>query len=189
MIKGTASSISPVITRIFNQSLSLGRPPLEWKVSNITPIFKSGDPSLVSNYRPISLLSILSKCLERFIHNAVFNYTMNILFYQTISLVFDLVVLLRTLYCVSLMIGLYKLIGGSLLLLSFLIYLRPFTVFLTHVCCTIYIKLESLGPSTNGSLIIFLKGLFLMVNPPLSKMQALKFPRVLSSVLYYSLSS
>ena len=74
MIKGTASSISPVITRIFNQSLSLGRLPLEWKVSNITPIFKSGDPSLVSNYRPISLLSILSKCLERFIHNAVFNY-------------------------------------------------------------------------------------------------------------------
>ena len=74
MIKGTASSISPVITKIFNQSLSLGRLPLEWKVSNITPIFKSGDPSLVSNYRPISLLSILSKCLERFIHNAVFNY-------------------------------------------------------------------------------------------------------------------
>ena len=74
------------------------------------------------------------------------------------------------------MIGLNKLIGGSLLLLSFLIYLRPLTVFLTHVCCTIYIKLESLGPSTNGSLIIFLqgnKGLFLMVNPPLSKMQAL----------------
>ena len=33
------------------------------------PIFKHGDPSLVNNYRPISLLSLLSKTLERYVHN------------------------------------------------------------------------------------------------------------------------
>ena len=41
--------------------------PFEWKVHCITPIHKSGDKSIVSNYRPIALLSCVSKVLERLI--------------------------------------------------------------------------------------------------------------------------
>ena len=44
---------------------SLGELPDEWKVSRITPIPKHGDRTNPSNYRPISLLSILSKLLEK----------------------------------------------------------------------------------------------------------------------------
>ena len=59
MLKGYAGSICSYLSTLFNCSLSLGRVPQDWKISNITPILKSGEPSLISNYRPISLLHCL----------------------------------------------------------------------------------------------------------------------------------
>jgi hypothetical protein len=46
----------------------------DWKDANVCAIFKKGDSSLVSNYRPISLLSNVDKVLERLVfkHPAVF---------------------------------------------------------------------------------------------------------------------
>ena len=41
--------------------------PAEWRCHHITPIHKSGDRSTITNYRPISLLSCLSKILERLV--------------------------------------------------------------------------------------------------------------------------
>ena len=40
----------------------------------MTPIFKKDDPSVVSNYRPISLLSAVGKVLEKVVHKHLFNY-------------------------------------------------------------------------------------------------------------------
>ena len=74
MLRGTADAISPALTTLFNLSLNLCTVPSQWKLSNITPIFKSGDSSDVSNYRPISLLSLISKLLERCIHNRVMDF-------------------------------------------------------------------------------------------------------------------
>ena len=48
--------------------------PFEWKVHCITPIHKSGDKSIVSNYRPIALLSCVSKVLERLIYDNIIDY-------------------------------------------------------------------------------------------------------------------
>ena len=42
--------------------------PLQWKLSNIVPIFKKGESKIVSNYRPVSLLCIASKIMEKIIH-------------------------------------------------------------------------------------------------------------------------
>ena len=65
-MKHTATSITPSITKLFNLSLRTGQIPSEWKQSLVVPIPKSksnkGSPN---NYRPISLLSVLSKLLER----------------------------------------------------------------------------------------------------------------------------
>lgn len=47
--------------------LQLGYLPQEWCTHCITPIYKTGDKSSVSNYRPISLLCIISKTLEKII--------------------------------------------------------------------------------------------------------------------------
>jgi hypothetical protein len=61
--------IAPSLTRLFNMSLSLGVVPINWKRANITAVFKKDDPSLSCNYRPISLLCVLSKVLERCVHS------------------------------------------------------------------------------------------------------------------------
>ena len=64
MLKDCAGPICSYLSTLFNCSLSLGRVPQDWKTSNITTIFKSSELSLISNYRPISLLPIVSKILE-----------------------------------------------------------------------------------------------------------------------------
>ena len=48
--------------------------PNTWKEANVSPIRKKNDPSDVSNYRPISLLSTVSKVLEKILHEYLFNF-------------------------------------------------------------------------------------------------------------------
>ena len=74
MLRQTASVISPFLAGTFNQSLSQGKFPVGWKAGNVTPVFKSGDPSNAANYRPITLLSLISKSLERLVHNAIMDH-------------------------------------------------------------------------------------------------------------------
>ena len=74
MLKSTAPSITASLTKLFNMSIATGCFPREWKCARITPIFKSSDPSLPKNYRPISILPIVSKLLERHIHSLVFKH-------------------------------------------------------------------------------------------------------------------
>ena len=45
-----------------------------WKLANVTPIFKKGDKQLITNYRPISLLPICGKILEKLIFNQLYSY-------------------------------------------------------------------------------------------------------------------
>ena len=54
--------------------MSVGKVPSVWKLANVTPIHKKDDPSGVSNYRPISLLSTIGKVLEKIVHKHVFNF-------------------------------------------------------------------------------------------------------------------
>ncbi len=53
-------------------SLSLGHVPMIWKRANISPVFKGDEQFLAENYRPISLLCIVSKILERCVFNHCF---------------------------------------------------------------------------------------------------------------------
>ena len=69
MLKETAVSIAPAVSKLFNTSLMLGELPAEWKHDLITPIPKSNEMTAVSNYRPISLLPLLNKVLERHVHS------------------------------------------------------------------------------------------------------------------------
>ena len=71
MLRNTASSISSDLIKIFHLSLTHQKVPMAWKVSNINPIPKSKDIDKCSNCRPISLLSLPSKILERLIHHHV----------------------------------------------------------------------------------------------------------------------
>ena len=49
-------------------TLKYGYLPRDWKIHKIIPVFKSGDPTQVKNYRPISLLCNISKVLKRIIY-------------------------------------------------------------------------------------------------------------------------
>ena len=56
---------------IFNLSLTLGIVPDSLKIAKVTPVYKSGTKEDVSNYRPISVLPLFSKVLERCVFNRV----------------------------------------------------------------------------------------------------------------------
>ena len=59
------------LCQIYNLSISHGKVPSAWKCANIVPIYKKGNPNIVSNYRPISLLPVISKILEKIIYNRI----------------------------------------------------------------------------------------------------------------------
>ena len=74
MLKSTSHSIAPAITKLFNMSIASGKLPKDWKSSLVVPIPKKGDHSDPSNYRPISLLPVLSKVLERHMSNLLYDH-------------------------------------------------------------------------------------------------------------------
>ena len=74
IIKEAISVISEPITHIINLSLSSGVVPRELKIARVIPIFKTGDRGLFNNYRPVSVLSIFSKLLERVMYNRLLNF-------------------------------------------------------------------------------------------------------------------
>ncbi len=66
-LKQISTEISPILTSIINKSFDTGCFPDCLKIGIIKPLYKSGDKQMVSNYRPISLLSIFSKVMEQLI--------------------------------------------------------------------------------------------------------------------------
>ena len=74
VLKECASSLAPGLLLIIQQSFQDGFFPSQWKEANVTPIFKKGDRSSPTNYRPISLLSISSKIIERVAFRQMFNF-------------------------------------------------------------------------------------------------------------------
>ena len=76
-IAGDVHSVSESI------SIQQSTIPGEWKSAMVTPVFKSGDKNIKSNYRPISVLPILSKVLEKLARNQLITYlNENSLLYQ-----------------------------------------------------------------------------------------------------------
>ena len=59
---------------IYNLSLSTSTFPNEWKAAKVTPLFKSGDRNLTENYRPISILPVFAKIIEKEVHNQVYAF-------------------------------------------------------------------------------------------------------------------
>ena len=83
MMKLFAHQIIPSLGLIFNQSLAEGKVPTEWKLANVVAIPKDDNKALitlVSNYRPISLLSLPSKLMERHVYNLLLDHLNNINF-------------------------------------------------------------------------------------------------------------
>ena len=64
VLKECCSEIAPVLAYIFNESLAQGAVPDDWRLENVTPVFKMGEKYDAANYRPVSLTCICYKTLE-----------------------------------------------------------------------------------------------------------------------------
>jgi len=56
------------LAHIYNLSLNLGVFPDEWKTAKVKPLYKKGDRYDMQNYRPISIILVFAKLLERFMY-------------------------------------------------------------------------------------------------------------------------
>ena len=61
---------------LFNNCFTNAIIPTTWKCARVTPLPKSGNSQTVSNYRPISLLPLLSKLIEKIVHRRLYDYLM-----------------------------------------------------------------------------------------------------------------
>ena len=71
ILKEFAEVLVDPILAIFQKSIDTATVPSNWKKANVIPVFKKGDKQSVCNYRPISLLSVVSKVMERCIYNSI----------------------------------------------------------------------------------------------------------------------
>ena len=74
VIKHSLPAILQSATSIINESLTSNTFPIEWKTAEVIPVLEEGDREKPNNYRPISLLPVLSKLCERIALNQLMPY-------------------------------------------------------------------------------------------------------------------
>ena len=74
VVKATHSSFIVPLTHIMNMSLLNGVFPSESKIARVIPLFKSGESNKFSNYRPVSVLPLFSKILERLMYSRLLSF-------------------------------------------------------------------------------------------------------------------
>ena len=80
LLRAAAPAITSSLTKVINASINSGRFPACWKEARVCPVYKDWDRLSVDNYRPISILSILSKVLERHVYPSMYEHlTINLL--------------------------------------------------------------------------------------------------------------
>ena len=74
LLREGANQLCTPLSKFFNRLIISGQYPQAWKYANVKPVYEKGDKQLPNNYRPISLLSVIGKTMERSVHNYVYNY-------------------------------------------------------------------------------------------------------------------
>ena len=75
VLKNCEPELSYILAELFNKCLKESCFPDCWKVSSVVPVFKNvGERSTAKNYRPVSLLSVVSKVFEKLVNNRIVDY-------------------------------------------------------------------------------------------------------------------
>ena len=93
IIKLSIDIIVEPLTEIINVSLVSGCFPDTLKIAKFLPVFKTGGPEKLKNYRPISILPAFYKLYEKVVYNRIYKYLQIIIFFITISLDFVEIIL------------------------------------------------------------------------------------------------
>ncbi len=73
-LKECALTLARPFCLLFQRSMNDGIFPTKWKLSHISPVFKKAEKFLRENYRPVSLLSCISKVMERVVYNVMYKF-------------------------------------------------------------------------------------------------------------------
>ena len=74
VLKELKGCLSESLADIFTRSMATAEVPDEWKIANVTGIYKKGGREIGGNYRPISLISVVCKTMERIIRDTLVDY-------------------------------------------------------------------------------------------------------------------
>ncbi|KAK3085705.1 hypothetical protein FSP39_007566 [Pinctada imbricata] len=74
VLKEIANEIALPLSIIFRKSIESGRLPCQWKLGQVTPIFKKGDRNTPGNYRPVSVTAVLCKVMETIVREHVMKH-------------------------------------------------------------------------------------------------------------------
>ena len=74
LLKEIIDQLAPVLEEVFNKSMMLGEFPTLMKLAEVVPLYKSKEHFLETNYRPISLLTTMSKVLEKIVYQCVYSF-------------------------------------------------------------------------------------------------------------------
>ena len=74
LLKEACPEIVPSLTHIINLFIRCGYFPDEWKISKVLPLYKEDIKSDPNNYRPISILPVVSKIIEKVIFKQLYEY-------------------------------------------------------------------------------------------------------------------
>ena len=91
VLKNCEPELPYILAELFNMCLKESCFPDSWKVSSVVPVFKNvGERSTTKNYRPVSLLSVASKVLEKLVNNRIADPLENVAFFLISSMVLGL---------------------------------------------------------------------------------------------------
>lgn len=82
-LKLAAGSIVPLLTDLINKCFATGIVPKGLKVARVTPVFKGGDRNRVSNYRPISVLTVFDKIFEGCLYERLVKFLKSVDFFHS----------------------------------------------------------------------------------------------------------
>jgi hypothetical protein len=74
ILKHCSKPIAKILAHIINKCIEFGIYPDRLKIARVIPLFKSGDPLLLSNFRPISVLSLINKIFENIIQERLLGF-------------------------------------------------------------------------------------------------------------------
>ena len=75
VLKNCEPELSYVLAELFNKCLKESCFPDCWKVSSVVPVFKNvGERLTAKNYHPVSLLSVVSKVIEKLVNNRIVDH-------------------------------------------------------------------------------------------------------------------